>query len=443
MNFQLHVVQRHGRLCQTILAASLILIASSVSAATPLAVTPSSTAPLGATPSPMTPLEATHLGVTPLVAKPSAAPDDKIDLYVAQRVTTDDNIFRVANNRQDDTYSTTTAGFNVDKTVSRQRFLIGASLDLVRYRQLTALNHLGRNARALWLWQQGNEWSGQLGYAERKSLASFSNIPGRSTNNLTIKRVHGDAAYLLTPSWQLQARIAEQTQRNSDQIREENDVDLRTMGMAVNYISPASTTLGVGYTQENGRPLNRQIVGALSYDNEYTQRAIDVHADWPITVKSHLNARLARVERDYDTLSYRDYDGTTVNVTYDWRATEKLALSVLAQRDISPDEDIQTSFVLIKGIAFRPTYRLSEKIKLIANADFSTREYLGDNGIGPNTMRGRSDRVRLLSAAVSYQPMRALTLLLSGRRESRSSDYRPTDLDYTANIFNLSARFTF
>ncbi len=403
MNSHLHVAQRHSFMRQTIFAATLILVVFNVRAAT----------------------------------------DDKVEFYMAERVTTDNNLFRVANNRQSDTYSTTTVGLDLDKTISRQRLLAGASLDLVRYNRFSDLNHLGRNARALWLWELGTQWSGQLGYAERKALGSFSSIPGRSSNNLKIQRVHGDAAYMLTPSWQLQAGIAEQAQRNSEQIREVNDVDLRTMKMAVNYVSPASNTLGVGFTQDDGRPLHSQTVGVLSFDNTYTQRAFDVHADWAVTSKSHLKARLAHVQRDYDELSYRDYDGATLHVTYDWLATEKFAMSVLAQRDISPDEDIQTSFVMIKGIAFRPSYALSEKVKLMANADFSTREYLGDHGLAPGTMTGRSDRVRLLSATVSYQPMRSLTLLLSGQRESRSSNYRLADYDYKANILNLNARFTF
>lgn len=414
MSFQLHVAhvphvaQPHRRLRQTILAASLILTAFNVSAQTVAAET-----------------------------------DDKVEVYVAGRMTTENNVFRVANNPERDTHVTTTVGLNVDKTVSRQRFLAGASLDLVRYDRFADLNHLGRNARALWLWELGNQWSGQLGYAERKSLASFSNIPGRSNNSLKIQRVHGEAAYLLTPSWQLQAGIAEQLQINSEQIRQENDVDLRTLTLAVNYISPASNKVGIGFTQDDGRLLHRQIVGALSHDNSYTQRAIDVHADWAFGGKSRLKARLAQVQRDYDELSYRDYDGTTFNLRYDWQPTGKLALVLVAQRDITPDDDIQTSFVLIKGVAFRPSYALSEKLRLLATADFSTRDFLGDHGLAPGTMTGRSDRVRLLSAAVSYQPMPSLTLQLSGQRESRSSNYRLADYSYKADVLNLSARFTF
>lgn len=366
--------------------------------------------------------------------------DDKLDFFVAETVTTDSNVFRVAKGRKGDTHSTTTAGFNIDLPVSRQRFQAGASWNLVRYDRFTDLNHLGHNAHGLWLWEYGNQLSGQLGYTDRKALSSFSNIPGRTANTLEIKKAYGDAAYLLTPSWQLQAGIAAQAQRNSEQVREENDVDLRTMKFAVNYLSAAGNKIGVGLRQDDGQPLHRQL---NLYDNGYTQRDIDIHAEWAVTAKSHLKARLAQAHRDYDELSYRDYDGTTMSVTYDWHATEKLALSVLAQRDISPDEDIQTSFVLIKGIAFRPSYALSEKIKLSANADFSTREYLGDHGLAPGSMRGRSDRVRLISAMVSYQPMRSLVLQLSGQRESRSSNYRLSDYDYTAGIVNLNARFTF
>lgn len=81
--------------------------------------------------------------------------------------------------------------------------------------------------------------------------------------------------------------------------------------------------------------------------------------------------------------AWHNYDGATIHLRYDWQATGKLALSVLVQRDISPDEDVQNTFVLIKGIAFGASSALSEKVKLRANADFSIGEYLGDHGLAP------------------------------------------------------------
>lgn len=396
-------------------------------------------------------LAAVAAGLLLVASDASALWGDKLEVFVAESVTSDNNVFRISKDRdpqaflgsadKGDTYRTTSLGFNVDIPVSRQRFLAGSTWNQVRYGRFTDLNHLGRDTRATWLWELGDQLSGQLGYTETEALASFSNIQGRSANPLKTQRAFGNAAYLLTPSWQLQAGLAGQAQRNVNQARKENDVDLQTIDMAVNYITPAGNKIGIGLRQDDGRYLNRQSISGVLYDNDYVQRGVGVLAEWAVTGKSKLKARVDRVHRNYDQLSQRNFDGTTYRGSYDWQATGKLAVSALAQRDISPAEDIQTSFVLVQGFSLRPSFDVSDKVKLTASADVSTREYLGDPGLALGTATGRTDRVRSLTAGLSYRPMRSLTLQVSGQRESRSSNV-PLN-DYTARILNINARFAF
>src|SRR6266850_3236922 len=112
--------------------------------------------------------------------------DDKLELFVAETLTRDDNVFRISSgldpaaavgsSSRGDTYSTTSFGFNLDVPVSRQRFQGGVTWNNTRYDRFTILNLDGHQARGIWLWQVGNDISGQLGYTENLILASLANV---------------------------------------------------------------------------------------------------------------------------------------------------------------------------------------------------------------------------------------------------------------------------
>ena len=386
-------------------------------------------------------LGAVAAGLLAVASDAAALWGDQLEVFLAETVTSDSNVFRRSSAEERDTHTTTTAGFNFDIPVSRQRFQAGASWNQVRYNRLSDLNYLGHDGKAIWLWQFGDQLSGHLGYTETAALASFDNFGDRLANPLRTRRAYGDAAYMLTPSWELQAGLANQTQRNGNAIRQVNDVDRQNADLTINYVSPASNKIGLSLRQEDGDYPNRQLIGATLYENDYVQRSIGAVTDWTITGKSHLNARVDRVRRSFDQLSQRDYNGTTFRAVYDWRATGKLALRAIARKEISNTEDIQTSFVLVKGIALRPTFDVSEKIRLAAIADYSIRDYLGDPELALGTTTIRTNHVRRIGATVSYRPMRSLTLQLTGQHETRSSNV-PLN-DYTDNILSINARFAF
>src|SRR6267143_2556770 len=100
--------------------------------------------------------------------------DDKLELFAAQAVTRDDNAFRISSgldpaaapglSSKGDTYSTTSLGFNLDIPVSRQRFQGGVTWNKTRWDRFTILNLDGHQGRGTWLWQVGNDISGQQGY---------------------------------------------------------------------------------------------------------------------------------------------------------------------------------------------------------------------------------------------------------------------------------------
>ncbi len=398
---------------------------------------------------PDTKLRAAAVAVALLGAASSAAAfyDDRLQVFVGENVTRDSNIFRLGDGNatvpdKGDTFRSTTVGFNVDAPVSRQRFQFGADVSQVRYNRFKSLDRIEHNGRLNWLWQAGDQWSGNLGYTETKGLASFVNFTGlNAANPLRTQIFSGSANYLLTPSWQMQAIASEQRLRNGLDARKIQDVDVTTLQLGANYISAANNRIGALVRQDEGRYPNPQSAGGTLFTNNYSQRGIGATTDWSITAKSHVAAQALYVRRDYENFSGRDYSGFTWRAAYDWLATAKTSLSLVAQQDISSTEDLQTAFVLVKGIAATPSYAISEKLRLSGTLSSNIRDYRGDAGLGTSLFAGREDRLHAGVISLSYLPLRSVTVLLSAQREKRTSNM--AGLDYTANVVNVSGRLTF
>lgn len=380
---------------------------------------------------------------------------DTVQLFVAETVTHDDNVFRISKDLDPrtflgssstaDTYTTSQFGANLDLTVSRQRFLATTSWGQTHYQRFSRLDFDSHDLQGSWLWQLGDQWNGQLGYIETKTLASLSNVQSGVINPLTVnplttQRTFGTANYLITPNWLLEAGLAQTEQHNGDFTRQINDANVSNADLTFNYVSNASNKLGVSLRQENGHMPNRQLIGGTAYDNSYDQHSTGLVTDWSVTAKSNLKARIDWVQRNFKDLTQRNWDGTTTHLTYNWKTTEALTVIAEAQRDIGSLEETHTSLVLIKGLNLRPSLALSEKTRVSALVDYSTRDYLTDpiSALGAPV---RSDRVHIVGATLSYTPLAKLLIEVAGQHESRTSNIAFGD--YKANFVNIKARLAF
>jgi exopolysaccharide biosynthesis operon protein EpsL len=377
--------------------------------------------------------------------------DDKLTLFAEEKVTHDDNVFRISkdldpattigSSSKADTYHTTSLGFNFDAPVSRQRFQAGYTWNDSRYNQFSDLDYVGHNARATWLWQLGNDWSGQLGYAEALSLASFAYIQANTPDPLKTRQVFLNAAFLVTPRWRLQGGWGELEQTNGNPAFQTSDIDIASSDVTLSYVTPSNNSVGLGARVEDGRYPNREFVSGSTLDDAYSQYSAGVVVDWTLTGASHLTARADRVSRRYEHLSQSDVDGNTALAEYDWKPTGKLSIAAVLRREISPYQDVQSSFVLVKGGTLRPTLSVSEKVDVSMILDYSNWYYLGDPGLVSGGVQGRIDRLWSATATVSYRAARNLTFLASAQREVRTSNTALAD--YAFDVVSLSARIAF
>jgi exopolysaccharide biosynthesis operon protein EpsL len=395
-------------------------------------------------------------GVLAPVTDAAALWGDKLELFVAETVTRDSNVFRLSSapgppvagsSSKGDTYRTTSLGFNFDVPVGRQRFTADLAWNDTRFNQFDFLDLTGHAGRAVWLWQVGGELSGKLGYTETLALASFANVQSGGVqsvvpNALTTQQAFFNAGYRLTPRWELRGEVSELKQSNELPARQVNDVTVDGGELTVNYVTPAKNKVGFSARVDEARyPNPLDTGGGVLVDNAYRQQIIGIVTDWTPTGHSHIIARAGRVSRSYKQLPQQDFEGPTFNVTYDWNPTGKLTLTALAVREISTTEEVTVGLVVVKGAVLRPTLRLTEKIRMSGTFEYSEREYRGDPGLTLGNVTTRTDQVRTAGVTATYRPIRSITLEMAWLRETRSS----TDPfgDYEANVVRAGARIGF
>jgi len=382
-----------------------------------------------------------------LAASPALALwEDKLTPFVEQKVTRDDNVFR-APSPTADTYSTTSLGFTLDALVSRQRFQAGYTWSATRYSQLSALDFNGHDARAIWLWQVGNDLSGQLGYTDNLVLAPFQYTQSTTPDPLRTRTAFLNATQLLTPRWRIQSGAGVFDQKNGPALQL-SDINIASADASLSYVTPGNNSIGLSGRIEGAHFPNRNFAAGigLPFDDSYRQTSVGLIGDWTVTGVSRVAARASYVSRRYPNTPQSNLDGYTAVAEYDWKVTGKLTIAGVVRRDISPFQDIQSTFVLVRGVTVRPTLAVTEKIDLSAVLDYSTWHFLGDPGLfaggnQPVGNAGRVDRVSSGTASLSYKPLRSVTLQASVLREVRTSN--AAGADYTVTAATVTARLSF
>jgi len=391
-------------------------------------------------------------GVLVTVSDAAALWKDKFEVFVGGGVTHDDNVFRLSeasdpaavlgSSSKGDTYTTTSLGFRLDLPVRRQRFLAGVRWNQHRYDQYSVLDFTDHDGQAIWKWQAGNDLAGELGYTETLELASLANIQGNAQsstpNPLKTQRNFLNAAYMLTPRWRLRGEVSREEQSNT--VFTENDIGINGADLTASYVTPADNQVGLNLRVADGNFPNGQTVGTEVIDNDYRQRTIAAVLDWILTGHSRMNARAGWINRNYEQLSERDFDGPMYRVAYEWTPTGKFILNAIAQRDISTDEQVNTSFAYVRSVTLYPTLRLTEKFDLSGGLEWGRRDYLGDPQL-VLTGATRTDRVRTTGLAATYRLVRPVTLEMRWRHESRSSTFAFGDYEVDIVSVNAGVRF--
>ncbi|RPI42468.1 MAG: hypothetical protein EHM59_17760, partial [Betaproteobacteria bacterium] len=156
-----------------------------------------------------------------------------------------ENVFGIDPKNNSDTARILGIGLKLDKLISRQRLVADINVNETRYDKNTDLNFTGGDGRTAWLWQLGNDWSGEASYQRRRQLGGFEDFR-RDVQDLIDTDIYSlTGGYQFHPRWRVSADVSKQDSEHSAAVRRTLDYDSETVGAELRYRTPALNFIGV------------------------------------------------------------------------------------------------------------------------------------------------------------------------------------------------------
>ncbi|MEO5702659.1 MAG: XrtB/PEP-CTERM-associated polysaccharide biosynthesis outer membrane protein EpsL [Gammaproteobacteria bacterium] len=386
----------------------------------------------------------------PLSQYASAAEGDTFQPHISASTTYDDNIFRLSDDLGDaetiaaigttdrsDTIYRVEAGLDADLRFSRQRLLLGIGIERNSFTRFDFLNFTGTNANATLQWEVGNHWNGDAGFTYRETLSSFGLLQSRVRDQQVRRTQFVNANYEIGSGLELHGGLEGFDLRRdvlSDRNRDEN-----TSKIGVRYTSRADN-----FVDLEARFTEGDIGDTGPVDNDFEQSEINAEVDYSRS-KSHINGSIGYVQRDQNDSAFRDFDGFTGRVIYDWSVTAKTLISFSAFRRVLSTEDLVSSYTVTRGVSITPSWSPTEKT--IVQGRLS-HERFNFEGAGTSALPGapgatdnREDTLRIASISLGYSPFRNTLMALSYQNEDRRST--TANAGYDDNVVTASVRVDF
>lgn len=321
-------------------------------------------------------------------------------------------------------YNVLGAGFLLDWQQSRQRVQARAQANRVRFSRYSALlDYDGHELNALWDWQLGNRWRGQLGAERSKTLGSYDNV-GIVQNTRTDTRYNLRAVRDLHTDWQAEFRYNHAASEYANQpIR---DVDTDALALGVYRLGGTLQRLGVELRHTDiQRP-----AGTLSDAAEWGVFGV---ATWQASGKTRLRGRLGFIDRDYERAATRGFRGIEGRVDVDWSPTGKTLVNAALYRELTEtDLGVNTNYRRETGLSLGGQWLVMPKTRVGAFLRVESHAYDGSNV---------DDNYRSHGLNATYQPWPGADITLSMQRATRDSSLAVRD--FNANAVSLAAVLTF
>lgn len=352
---------------------------------------------------------------------------DKFTPYAYVQVIQDDNIFRSADNEEDETLTRLVAGIDTDWKLSRQHFLLTGIVNRTEYNDFDALDNTSLDGRATWNWQVGNLWSGKLGSRYLKEMSSFREAVTQNKEMRTRKVNFFEAGYQVHPDLRVSAVVDKTDVSYED--RKRLDRDTTGMQLDILYRNTLNTKVGIRVRRAKNE-LNDSLVSGVPVSNDYDETTVSGLLFWEATGISAFEASLGYTDLSYDDLDDRDFQGASGRLTYFHRLTGKTSVNVAVWRETSSLRTEVSSYVLSKGISISPSWRATSKVTLNGLVSFSNDDFKGTNKVNQTLgLPKRDDDIRLYRIFAKWDPRQFVSLTLGYANEERDSSDDVRDFD--------------
>lgn len=340
-----------------------------------------------------------------------------------------------------DRISTTTIGLQFNKAYSQQSILLDLASTSTRYDKFVFLNRDSQSYRGQWQWHLTPRISGVLSADRNETAVPFDETRDLEANTLITSRRNASIAATLFGGWQLLAGVQQVEREHARPYPELPDSTQDGVEAGIRYTAASQRAVsllhrsqrGIVIAPPSGLPLT-SVTGAFLYDET------ELLVAWPVSGKSTLNGRLARVARRHNDAPARDFSGMAGEFSHAWTPTGRLSTNVSIRRSLEPFIlGTSSSYVVQDGLSVAPVWQFSEKVRVGALVTVQVRDYLGP--VVAQADPARRDSLRSASISVDWSPLRAVTFRTSLRQDQRSSNQ--AQFSYQATVASVSAAISF
>jgi exopolysaccharide biosynthesis operon protein EpsL len=358
----------------------------------------------------------------------------------------DSNVFRLSDQsnaqaligtptRSDD-ITTATAGLQFNKAYGLQRFEARGSVENTSYSRFSNLDFTSVNYDAAWRWSLTPAFRGNLTTDRREYVDRTADVQNLGQINRRTTRTNRlDGEYDVDGVWRLLGGVTKTVNSNSQPATFEGEADTLAEEVGIRYALPFGTSVAYRFRNGQGKYSN-QALGFVSSD--FKDRQHELEGRWE-GGRATLVGRISYLERNFDSISARDYSGVIGQVDATYALTGKTSLTGGVGRELGSYQTNNSSYYNGTRIFGGPTWRATDNITVRARVDYGVRNFKG--ALPGFAASNREDKITLATASVEWQPIRLLSLMLWAQRDQRKSN--EFGADYKSNAVGVSAKATF
>ena len=357
-------------------------------------------------------------------------------------VMNDSNPFRLSSGENSD--MVTRLGFGgrtLNRIVGRQRVLLEGFGEYYDFNDFDEIDHFAYGLRGDWLWEIGNQLDGVVGYARSKRHVDLGEFRSLTRIMVTEERAVVNGGYRFSPSWRLfGAAEHARSKRDFDELEWLNTTSLTG---SLTYRTALGNEVGGLIRGRRGEARVEVPTGTdeVSFVDDYDQMEYAATLSYALGSQLRFGGHLGYLERNYENLPARDFDGTSYRLALDWLPTTKLILTLEGYRLPESVPDVTATHVLREGGSVGVSWAATFKLVFTARYIDERRSYVGDPDALRLGLRERDDTVRIWRLGAGWEPQRHLQLGLGFDWGERTSNVPANEYDYQQVMLN--ARWTF
>ena len=370
--------------------------------------------------------------------------------YIGTSIHYDDNVFRfsspdqakaaLGSSNMSDLVKQLDLGVEVNLRLSRQLVSFTSSVNENKYSRFSNLDNTGNSIGLRWDWRMGNDFYGVLSASKTDAIAGFNETKSPIKNNRATDKQSASINWNVLPDWTLYLK-GERINFNNEAISSiQLDREDQIIESGIQYQSQSGTQLGLTYRMVDASFPNRTGLIKTLFGSESSDKEVALNVAWLPTSKTRISTRLSHVNLVRKDSQLSDFNGFNQHWGLDYAATSKVNLNLIAYQDLSPIDDVVSTYVKTTGIEVNPSWNITSKVVLRGNLSYAENAYIGSAAISNNNIE-RLDASTQAGLSLIYTPTLKSLLELQYTGEKRTSNISAAA--YQFNNFNILFRYGF